>query len=362
MERDAWGGWTTVRGAATGFFRTEQIGGRWWLVTPGGHAFVSLGVNHLDPAALLHTENQDLWFGRYGGERERWIREGVVRDLVAWGFNTVGWTQEVVTPEERRHSPSWTPADYRAAKMPYCHLLPFARIARYDPHPVYDDVESEEFAVWCDFLARSVCVELRDDPYLVGYFYGDVPGWAGHAHTDASWAGRGEDLGRIARRYYGTIGDAIRRYDTNHLLLGDRYYGPQPIPQTVLLAAAENGVDVISVESFERWPRMAEILGHCHRLTGKPVLLADGAYNPPRAEWPDEEARQRERGRLYAQTLTQALREPWFVGFHWCAYLTNRVRGNGLKTERDEPHTPLTSVMTDLHRRVYALAAAMTGE
>jgi hypothetical protein len=31
--------------AATGLFRTERRGGRWWLVTPDGHGFFSLGID-----------------------------------------------------------------------------------------------------------------------------------------------------------------------------------------------------------------------------------------------------------------------------------------------------------------------------
>lgn len=352
---DDGGGGKPVRARATGFFRTGRINDRWWFVTPDGYAFLSLGVNHCDPGALLYPETQSVWFERYGGERERWIRDGVVRDLRAWGFNTIGWTQEVVSPTEKRHSPLWTPADYRAAQMPYCHLLPFSRTAQYDPFPVYPDVDSEEFVVWCDFVARSACVELRDDPNLIGYFYGDVPGWAGHKTAGSSWAEQGADMERTARRYYAVIAEAIRRYDTDHLLLGDRYHGPRLPSAPILQAAVESGVAVISVESFSAWSEAREILSRCHALTGRPVLLADCSYKPTDPP-PGTDAHQAERGRLYAEALTEAVREPWFVGFHWCAYLTNRVRGWGLKTERDEAHTALTDIMSQVNRRAYTLA------
>ncbi|MEK1904424.1 MAG: beta-agarase [Pseudomonas sp.] len=45
-EQDAFGGW--LKGPsfeASGFFRTEKRDGRWFLVTPEGHPFYSLGVN-----------------------------------------------------------------------------------------------------------------------------------------------------------------------------------------------------------------------------------------------------------------------------------------------------------------------------
>ena len=41
---DPYGGWTEIQGTKTGFFHTEQIDGRWWLVTPDGHGFFSTGM------------------------------------------------------------------------------------------------------------------------------------------------------------------------------------------------------------------------------------------------------------------------------------------------------------------------------
>src|SRR3974377_874049 len=34
---------------ATGFFRTERRDDRWWLVTPDGHGFFSLGIDVVSP-------------------------------------------------------------------------------------------------------------------------------------------------------------------------------------------------------------------------------------------------------------------------------------------------------------------------
>ena len=46
---DAWGGWRGIATTATGRFRTERIDGVWWLVTPDGHAFYSMGVTGVRP-------------------------------------------------------------------------------------------------------------------------------------------------------------------------------------------------------------------------------------------------------------------------------------------------------------------------
>ena len=47
---DKFGGWTKGPAfKASGFFRTEKRDGRWYLVTPEGHPFYSLGVNTVTP-------------------------------------------------------------------------------------------------------------------------------------------------------------------------------------------------------------------------------------------------------------------------------------------------------------------------
>ena len=48
-ELDAYGGFIDIVGERTGFFHTQEIDGRWWLVTPEGNAFLSLGINHYHP-------------------------------------------------------------------------------------------------------------------------------------------------------------------------------------------------------------------------------------------------------------------------------------------------------------------------
>ena len=40
-----YGGFASTKAKATGFFRVEQIDGKWWFVDPDGHLFLSMGVN-----------------------------------------------------------------------------------------------------------------------------------------------------------------------------------------------------------------------------------------------------------------------------------------------------------------------------
>ena len=129
---------------ATGFFRTEKRNGRWWLVTPDGHPYWSLGVNTVnsesiqtyvegreymftelpaegEPLADFYGQSDDRdgvgaqqgrafghgrWYDFYAANRYRatgglsgqpaadaWLERTLAR-LDAWGFNGLGnWSQ-----------------------------------------------------------------------------------------------------------------------------------------------------------------------------------------------------------------------------------------------------------------------------
>ncbi|MHC4406695.1 MAG: hypothetical protein ACYTG0_44295, partial [Planctomycetota bacterium] len=93
---DVYGGYRSISAEATGFFRVERIDGRWWLVTPDGHGFLSAGVNHVD----------------YKGDDSPAFVRFVTDHLRDWGFNTIGWSQELVGRDQKGmiHSRGWGPA------------------------------------------------------------------------------------------------------------------------------------------------------------------------------------------------------------------------------------------------------------
>jgi hypothetical protein len=360
-EFDPFGGWKKVVGQATGFFHLEAIGERDWLITPDGHGFLSLGINHIDATALKYPDNLLIWRKKYASE-ENFIQQGVRTDILAWGFNTIGWTQEA-NVANRTHTPPWTQTQYHLAKLPYCHLLPFSEIEMWNKYPRFPDVFAAEFAEWCDYIARLYCVDMADDPWLIGYFYSDVPAWGTHPNRSA-WAdqldgqtarGRAE-LGRIAGQYYRTIHDAIRRYDQHHLLLGDRYNGQYPLPEIVLTAMADT-VDVLSIQCFPPLDRFADQLPRWHELTHKPVLLADSAFLARNPLYRVHAQTEEERGRLYAEWAEKLFRVPYFIGWHWCGYIENLCHGAGLKNHFDEPYTAAIRGIQQFNARVYPLVS-----
>ncbi|GAB4254965.1 MAG: hypothetical protein Kow00109_30160 [Acidobacteriota bacterium] len=189
-----YGGWKGKRFQATGYFRTEYDGRRWWLVDPEGYAFLSIGVDVVTPVSSGPvTEMEDLfdWLppedGDYAaawresrGRREvsfltaNWIRAfgpdwrrswaRLTRDLlVAWGFNTVG---------------NWSDLEFaRSSRLPY--VIPLRDFPTTDTllYRDFPDVFSPEYEAAAGEFARQL-EEYRDDPYLIGYFLDNEPVWA----------------------------------------------------------------------------------------------------------------------------------------------------------------------------------------
>lgn len=379
---DGYGGSTDKTFDASGYFRLEHGAERWWLVDPDGGAFISIGVNHTDDTNLKYAHNIDIWNARYQN-RQRWIREGLVPDLKDWGFNTIGWVQEYVSGDwgaaldwgvtiDLGHSTqTWSPSDYAAADMPYCLQIRVIDFEDWNGYPSFRDVYSHDFEVYCDYLARSICVDHAQSKNLIGYFLVDIPSWLPHPSGEDFPQLKGLPVGperdavlfEVATKYYETMASAIRRYDPNHLILGDRYNGNKGIPEPVLKAMRPY-VDVLSVQYFPGCTaadrkQMRDDLARWQAITGKPVIVADiGNWcpthlNPNRVSPITDQAG---RGRDYVEALDAVIHEPWLVGWHWCAYLENTARGWGIKDPYDKPYDDFVGPVREFNKRVYDLA------
>jgi len=183
-DRDPYGGWTGKQFEATGFFRTQHDGKRWWLVTPDGNAFISFGVNHYHAGWWAQNYNRDHWIKAFGAEEvndDAWVKgwyARLVSDLEHLGLNTIG----IHTGAPRTGDMVTDVAAY---------------VARYDPVDIphykgdtgpeeFPDVFSEEFDAICDKRAREMVEPRANDPRVLGYSMTDCP-----IFTDLDAAERG---------------------------------------------------------------------------------------------------------------------------------------------------------------------------
>lgn len=221
---DAYGGWLagpTLR--ASGRFRTEKLNGKWWLITPVGHLFFSLGVDAVRPgdttiitgredlfsslpgaddplAQCFHTESWTLMgpqkgkesktfdFGtanlirKYGSDWQSRFVDDTLAKLAGWGFNTIG---------------NWSSDDFRRrGKMPYVGTAnvrgEYAKVYSgsdyWGPMP---DVFDPQFAAAGADSVRQQVESFKSDPMCLGWF----------VDNELSWSGQGEDGGRYGIAY-----------------------------------------------------------------------------------------------------------------------------------------------------------------
>jgi len=333
------------RGAQGRYFSLAKDGDRWWLMDTNGLKFFSIGKNHIDPASLRYRESGDLWQRKYGNSVERWLKEKVRPDLESWGFNSIGWNQDMASNGATNHRQSrlFTYEEYQWLGMPYAPMLPFADFHHWDAEHRQPDFFAPEFEDWCDYVGREYVAPFANDPKLIGYFYVDCPTWV-HTHPHCRWrgplfddkklasqAGR-EELNALATKYYKTLYDAIRRYDSNHLILGDRYEGKGRMAIEVLEAASEY-VDVISFQHFGTPEQIIHDLNDWADKTGKPVLLADS----------------------YSGSASMFSAIPNCIGYHACgSYLQNHIRGGALLDRSENPMGDAVDKVTDTNQRIKA--------
>ena len=340
-----------------GFFTLDKVDGHWMFITPKEKPFFSIGINHIDPASLRYPENIHIWEEKYDGSTTKWLKKSVKPNLEKWGFNTMGWEQEV-TVKQWQHSRPFTNDELKVLDMPYSRMLPFTESHQWEKHTVPYDFFSKEWIEWCDYVARSYCAEVKDDPNLIGYFFSDCPTWI-HDRPHNKWRGpmfdpkkleteEGRDeLSKMAKQYYKTIYDAIRKYDKNHLILGDRYEANAPIAMEVIEAALPY-VDVLSFQDF-RNPGLH--LDEWYKKTGKPVLLADGSGITK-----GEGIYKRTNGAWYKTQIEALYNNPGCVGFHLCgAYQRNKARARGLLDEYENPDTENVEIIQHTNEKLHDL-------
>lgn len=354
------------------YFHLTWQYGRWLLVDPADALFWSIGMNHIDSATLRYPDSGDVWNSKYHNSMQSWLQH-VRADLLDWGFNTVGWVQELVTinPDNHRHSRNFTFEEYQWLNMPYCHLLPFAETHQWEIESRQPDFYSPGFEEWCDYVARDHCARMKDDPKLIGYFYVDCPMWV-HTTPHNSWKGSlfdpeklndpagKKELFDLANRYYQVTHTAIQRYDKNHLILGDRYEANALLPEQVI-EAAKPYVDVFSFQCFGAPELIQDRMTHWANFTHRPVLVADSAQRRSHADsgWPPQTDRVND-PLAHGRVLDMLLSIPECVGFHLCgAYLKNRVRRSGLRDHQDLANLDIIAGMKEQHQRIQSWLSAL---
>jgi len=288
--RSRYGGWKAKTFAATGYFRTERDGRRWWLVDPDGCAFYSLGMDCVNSGETMKVDGMEPLLGwlpeEDGAYAEAWstvagrgeLQDGryfnyavanlirafgqswygewtelTRRRLLEWGFNTVG---------------NWSdPVFIRAAGLPY--VLPLERFPATSRWIFRDfpDVFSDEFRRESEAFASQLHA-YADDRNLIGYFLRNEPLWAfaGDVNLaaklleqDASFESKRELIRFLSERHDGDIGRLNAAWGTGFASF-DSLLQPVATGELLQSAAAAADLDAFTgrmIEAYNMIPSLA---------------------------------------------------------------------------------------------------------
>ncbi len=387
-DRCQYGGFASTHAKATGFFRVEQIDGRWWFVDPDGHLFYSTGLNGVGTGSGTRVKGREDLFAalppadiggpgasfytwnllrRHGATwRPRWA-ETTTQRLAAWGINSIHyWGPRNMEPEAE-------------PRVPYAQMLRGWQLGQSIMG--MPDVYADDFPVRVEAAAEKQLAPRKDDPWMLGYFIGNEPPWPNRESQLADLILAGPDGAMKARlkayladadtperrkafvhaafaRYLEVINAAVRKHAPNHLNLGIRFGGN---PEDDVVKAA-HGSDVFSMNIYRYAPPRAT-LDRVYKLTGRPMLIGEFHIGvPERGLAPGlvQAMDQGERAIAYRYYVEQSAAHPAMVGTHWFQWLDQPATGRndgenysiGFVDVTDRPYAELVEAAKETHRRL----------
>ncbi len=360
-DADQYGGWAGgPQLEATGFFRTEKVDGKWWLVDPEGHLFWSLGVCSVYPGLPTkvagresnfdgRTDSSDFWpvyenlARKYGKDWRPPYAETTQRRFRAWGLNTIGnWNHHYI-------------CDLR--RTPYCLCIDFSSKTvspSWDGKKAHGravpDVDSPKFAADLAAQAEKWAARMKDDPWCLGVF----------VDNELGWDGCGEKAGEMAEKYYSTVRAVLKKALPNHLYLGSRIHNDFGEIPAVWVAASRH-CDVVSNNHYDFLPSYDLPDG----AEDKPILIGEfhfgykgnGYFSSGLVAAFDA----RERARRFREYVGACLDHPRYVGAHWFQYhdqpFTGRFDGEnfpcGFVSITDIPHSELVEACRETAAQIY---------
>ncbi|PIQ89473.1 MAG: hypothetical protein COV72_02910 [Candidatus Omnitrophica bacterium CG11_big_fil_rev_8_21_14_0_20_42_13] len=379
---DKYGGWAGLAGEKTGFFHTEEINGKWWIITPEGNAFWSIGmycvrISGIPEEGAKKRPYKEASLAKYGSEGE-WAKITKLR-LKNWGFNTIGdWSSESIYKEglDRKHAP-----------LAYVIGIDLPRkadnVIAKGAYGYFPDVFSEKFK---ESVKKSMQERFKNQPYLIndswllGYFLADEPSWYGSKQRRGALVNdfialSGDTPGKtawvnfvkklysdiralnnswntgfnsfddlynikkipinensekdnllffklIAEEFSRILHDTLREFDANHMILGTR---PSRLyPELVEASSKYSDIFSTSGYGFNQGHTISknfkESMDKMYENAGKPIMLGVIITAEDAGLPYGMVGTQKDRGVSYWRYMAEVAKHPAIVGMHWFQY------------------------------------------
>ena len=356
-------GYQSTKAKATGFFRVEQIAGKWWFVDPDGHLYLSMAVPGMaGGGAETNASGREAYYKALPpleiAPRGAGAGGGQSAAFRAWNlFRRYGseWPAKAGDMELRR-AEGWgltsivsrgTETQQRKPYLAYFNTLPRGNASKIAINLGMPDVYSPEFAQFLEEAAKSQLAPRKDDPWLIGYFIGNEPPWprresevidmylAGPPSAMQSeikrFLAQGDSPERRRQfvvaafdKYLAMVAATLKKYDPNHLNLGIRFGGNPPD----YISRAAHVFDVYSLNTYEYEP--TKQLKAAYELSGRPVIIGEFHFGVPAdglGAGLVQVRDQNERGVAYRYYVEQAAALPGFLGAGYFTGIDESVTG-----------------------------------
>lgn len=407
-DTDSYGGWKVsgVAGSVTGFFHTQLIDGRWWLITPEGNLFLSKGVAVFTPG---NSDRQKAKLQEKFGSYSTWAAQET-STLKKHGFNSYGAWSNVASIRGL------------SEKFPYTVIVsPMGTLnslmkkngeesdgfnnSGWEGYP-YDFacVFHEDFPHIVDSVISTVA-KYSDDKYLIGYFIDNEIPWknyalencltkwpVGHVNHDKAQAWLDSRKGKTGTTisdatdqdkrafiaycfdyYMNLVTSALKKYDPNHMFLGCRFnQWSYELSNDEIFKVAGEYMDVISINHYQKWEPDETVMENWYAWSGKPFMVTEyyvkgqdsNMGNTSGAGWIVRN--QAERGYFFQNFTRLLIKSKTCVGWHWFKYMdndpedttadsSNKDSNKGIVTWDFNYYDDLINSMDEFNHNVYQL-------
>ena len=399
-----YGGYSAHKLQGTGFFRKEQVDGRWWLVDPDGCQFLSVGVccinigsgghvkdldkrlsmlKELPPKKFIYTDrqgNRSAEFSpwnlerRFGENYQQAAMDLTFKRMDKWGVNTIGnWSQRELEKAGRK---AFT-----------CTM-----------HPAYvdgslfglGDPYEQDFEEKLRESIRPLMNGYRDAPWLIGYYVGNEPTWVGAENRlcEALLKGRDRAMKTALQQYLQAYGDtrearvsfvydtfdrylaAVKRLqlqlDPNHMNLGYRFGNIYAVNERLARICAKY-FDVMSFNFYGIKPDH-KLMDNILSWTNLPMIIGEfhfGAVDRGLGQSLFQVRDQKERGKAYRNYVETGFSHPGLVGVTYFTWNDEDILGRfdgenyncGLVDVTNVPYREQTEAMMLTAKRLYQVHA-----
>ena len=383
---------------ATGFFRTQKIDARWWIIDPEGYRNIHRTITSLSPGK---SPRNVATFQRRFQAKENWMKE-TADSLVHYGFTGAGaWSDDDSIIEYNK-----------TADIPLCYAPILNFMSSYGKkrggtyslpgNTGYPNqcifVFDPDFETFCDEHAKQA-LAYKDDPNLFGYFsdnemplskanlegyltlkneqdHGRIAAEAwlkqkGITRMEITEAIKEEFVGYVADRYFEIVSKALKKYDPNHIYLGSRLHGnAKDIPS--VWQSAGKYCEVIAVNYYGAWTPDPNLMRMWEKESQRPFMITEfytkgmdaGLANTSGAGWCVRT--QRDKGYAYQNFCLGLLESKNCVGWQYFKYQDNDPEATGVdRSNIDsnkgivnnyfEYYHPLMELMGQMNNNIYHL-------